>query len=359
MTHRALLYMTSVLGCFHLQIDYVLAKFTPPPPIISIDNYFYRDDWEPTWKNGEDIDIYKVHYLTADRNLNSLRLHEGSGIILNHFSPPYAPHKITIGLGGIQIYASRYFVAISGPGKLTSSQRFLDIRLNTIAGPADPFYINSVISDNGDNKVGLRIRGTKHSGWVATVLGGDKSNTFTGSVEVSGEYNVVSLNKEKGAIAIRGDIFINNHAKLTLWRDGQIARSSTVRLRDSTFQFSDERYEKVTKTESFKKLVIEGSSYLQFSNEISLDKRFLYLDDLSIDYGGKLIVQGWKEGVHFLLVRKTSGSLEDALKKIAFEGYLPGRTHLEDYNKEYWMISGTPEPTTYGAIFAAAGLGVI
>jgi len=242
---------------------------------------------------------------------------------------------------------------------LTSSQHFLDIRLNTEAGSVDPIFINSVISDNATHKVGLRIGGGKHSGWVATVLGGDKSNTFTGNVEVSGAYNVVSLNKEKGAIAIRGDIFINNHAKLTLWRDGQIASSSTVQLRDSTFQFADHRYEKVIKKESFHKLVIEGTSFLQFRSEGSSDPRFLYLDDLSATDGGKLIVQSWEEGIHWLLVRKTSKNLDDSLKKIVFEGYLPGRTHKEDYNRDYWAISGTPEPTTFGAILSTVVGGLV
>jgi len=330
----------------------------PPPPSISYHNVVGPNTDEKFWADGSDVSINSIHYLTANRNLNSLSIYQGGHVVTNWLTTGQ-PYKLTIGSGGIQVYASAFATYISGSGVLTSSQSVLNIGLKTDRGPTDPLLINAVISDNERNKVGLRITGTKHSGWVATVLGGDKSNTFTGPVEVSDEYNVVSLNKEKGAIAIRGDIFINNHAKLTLWRDGQIARSSIVRLRNSTFQFSDQRYEKLTKTESFHKLVIEGTSYLQFSNEISLDKRFLYLDDLSIDYWGKLIVQGWKEGIHFLLVRKTSGSLEDALKKIAFEGYLPGRTHLESYNKDYWVISGTPEPAAYGAIFAVAGLGVI
>jgi len=263
-------------------------------------------------------------------------------------------YKLTVGSGGIQVYVSYGPAYISGRGVITSSQRFLDVRMN--AGvKLDLLFINSAIIDNATHKVGLRLGGAGGS----TVLGGDKSNTFTGSTEVSGHHNVLSLNKEKGAIAIRGDIFINNHAKLTLWRDGQIASNSTVRLRDSTFQFADHRYEKVIKKESFHKLVIEGTSFLQFRSEGSLDSRFLYLDDLSVADGSKLVVQSWKEGIHWLLVRKTSKSIDDALSKIAFEGYLPGRTHKEDYDRDYWAISGTPEPTTYGAILAAVGIGLV
>jgi len=314
----------------------------------------------PVWffRSAEFIAVDSIHYLTANRNLNSLSMYQG-GDVVTHWLTTGQPYKLTIGSGGIQIYASYNPVHISGNGVLTSSQSFLDVRLNANEGFIDPFYINSVISDNGNRRVGLRIRGIRHNGWVATVLGGDKSNTFTGTTEVSGEYNVVSLNKTNGAIAIKGDIFINNHAKLTLWRDGQIASTSTVRLRDSTFQFANERYDgKVIKKESFHKLVIEGESFLQFDPGVLLDQRFLYLNNLSIANGGKLVVQGWREGLHWFLVRKTSANLEDALKKIAFEGYLPGRTHLEDYNRDYWAISGTPEPSVYGAVLGSVGVGL-
>jgi len=155
-------------------------------------------------------------------------------------------------------------------------------------------------------------------------------------------------------------LFVNNHAKLTLWRDEQIASRSTVRLRDSTFQFADERMDgKSIKKESFPKLEITGRSFLQFRSGATLDSRFLYLDDLSIDYWGELVIQGWKEGIHWLLVRKTSTNLEDALKKITFEGYLPGRTHLEHYNRDYWVVSGTPEPGTYGAVLVGGVIGLV
>ncbi|KXU35852.1 hypothetical protein AXK12_00110 [Cephaloticoccus capnophilus] len=166
---------------------------------------------------------------------------------------------------------------------------------------------------------------------------------------------MLSLNKSNGAIAIGGDIFINDHAKLTTWGTRQIERNSTVRLRDSTFQFADAN---IIKEESFHKLVVEGTSVLLFKLGFS-DKRFLYLDDLSIDKGAELDVQGWVEGTHFFLVRKTSRNLEDALNKIKFKGYDPSKIHLEDYSDEYWMINGAPEPATYGAGLMLGVLGLV
>jgi len=268
------------------------------------------------------------------------------------------PYRLTIGVGGISVYGSQPKSYISGSGVLTSSQSFLNIWLWTRAGEVKPLWISSVISDNGANKVGLRIRGTEHSGYVSVVLDGDKSNTFTGPVEVSGRYNRITLNKTNGAIALRGNISINDHAGLSIGGSGQIERNSTVRLRDASFVFSDHPDESFIKEESFHKLVVEGKSVLQFRGEVS-GKRFLYLDDLSIDKGAKLLVRGWLEGTHFFLVRKTSRNLEAALKRIAFQGYDPNAIHLEDYSSEYWMINGAPEPATYGAGLMLGVLGLV
>jgi len=211
------------------------------------------------------------------------------------------------------------------------------------------------------------VAGTSYSGRSAVVLGGGISNTFTGNVEVSGSGKVLALNKENGAIAIKGDVFVNSGAEIALRRGDQISDRSSVKLRDSTLSFSDDRYDsKLIKRESFRELVIEGTSTLQFrSSEKSLDQRFLYLNDLFVVDGGELIVQGWKEGIHWLLVQKTSANLKDALEKTRFEGQNWKQVGVRDYSREYWEIgvgdgfSKLPEPTTYGAIFSAGGLGLV
>jgi len=84
--------------------------------------------------------------------------------------------------------------------------------------------------------------------------------------------------------------------------------------------------------------------------------KHLYLDDLIIEDGSFLSITHWLNGEDFLLVRKDSKHLADSLKKIRFIGYDPNAIHLEEFNKEYWAISGAPEPATYGAIFGTLGL---
>jgi len=69
-------------------------------------------------------------------------------------------------------------------------------------------------------------------------------------------------------------------------------------------------------------------------------------------------VSGWKDERDFLLVRKNSAHLSDALGRMKFEGYNPADIHLRDFSNDYWQISALPEPSTYGAMLGAVGLGL-
>jgi len=87
-------------------------------------------------------------------------------------------------------------------------------------------------------------------------------------------------------------------------------------------------------------------------------KYYIKLDDLIVAEGAHLTVVGWEEGRDFLLVRKSSQHLADALRKMEFNGYDRNNIHLEDYDSEYWSIEAAPEPAVCGAALGAAGLGL-
>jgi len=115
-------------------------------------------------------------------------------------------------------------------------------------------------------------------------------------------------------------------------------------------------------TNTFRRLIIENIGIVDFNHReynSESSKYYIYIDDLIFTQGAHLDIQDWKDGRDFLLVRKTSTTLDDALKKMNFSGYDPNNIHLEDFNAEYWSISATPEPTTYGAIFGTAGLALV
>jgi len=75
---------------------------------------------------------------------------------------------------------------------------------------------------------------------------------------------------------------------------------------------------------------------------------------LIIGDGSTLRIHGWRDKRDYILVRKNSVHLEDALKKIEFKGYDRNNIHLENYNNAYWGISATPESATYGSLLVAS-----
>jgi len=96
----------------------------------------------------------------------------------------------------------------------------------------------------------------------------------------------------------------------------------------------------------------------------------LFLDKLTFNNGlAQLFVRGWHEFEDFLLIKKTAYATPDAfkaaLKQIWFDGYsLDYSLLVADYNDDYYqitpwgMMTGFPEPSTYGAILGAVGVGL-
>jgi len=212
--------------------------------------------------------------------------------------------------------------------------------------------IESVIS----GKIGLRLTGN-HKGPAIVYLQGDKNNTCTGNVEVSGANNYLALGKTNGAIAVQGNVFVNNWSVLRFDENQQLRYSSNVSLKNATLYHSDVDRELRNK---FHRLSITGDvGVVSFGSKgTHLHKRYLYIDELVINEGARIEVNEWAPGRDFFLVKKTMDkeTLDSLMSKIHFRGWLPGRTHLESYDKDYWQISGTPEPSTYGAIFGGVVL---
>jgi len=115
-------------------------------------------------------------------------------------------------------------------------------------------------------------------------------------------------------------------------------------------------------TNTFRELIIENSGVVHFNHSeynSHSSKYHIYVDDLVINEGGHLKITDWQDERDFLLVRKNSQNLADALTKMEFVGYDPANIHLRDFNSDYWQISELPEPATYGAILGIVGLGLI
>jgi len=354
-----------------------LKLILPPPSLPSISNYnigVYESiddpwgldtpdaEWEfdvdqLQWEAGKRVEITERLpriYLSGDRELEGLKISNPRGdynrIGLNG-------HRLVLGEAGLVL--GTVGPSVIYDGVLTSSSG--QIKINSIFDSIYLTQIESVISDNGDLKVGVDlVRSDQGSGGRGIWLAGDQSNTFTGDFNLKGIVRV-NLAKKGGAIAISGNLNITNGAAIRILRNEQINDKSRVLLKSGSAGASHIQFhghEQADITETFHQLVVDGTNVLDFGGG---DKegyrhgiRKLILDDLEILDGGHLVIAGWANQRDFLLVRKDSEHLQDALKKLSFSGQ-PNRIHFVDYNKDYWEISNAPEPAVYGAVIGALG----
>ncbi|KXU36192.1 hypothetical protein AXK12_03800 [Cephaloticoccus capnophilus] len=142
-------------------------------------------------------------------------------------------------------------------------------------------------------------------------------------------------------------------------KNDQIADHARVSLisyeKASKLNFSAHIKEQLQET--FRELFVEGKGAIDFGSgdrHSEHGRRLLYIDDLIIGDGSTLRIHGWRDKRDYILVRKNSVHLEDALKKIEFKGYDRNNIHLENYNNAYWVISATPESATYGSLLVAS-----
>jgi len=186
-------------------------------------------------------------------------------------------------------------VSLIFEGALTSSTPFL-----TFYFKGNPFvsggYLNidSVITDS-THKVGVKVMS---GGNGAVFLSGNRSNTFTGNVEISGTYNGLVLNKSGGAIAVQRDIFVSDGGMLRFAQNQQVSIASSVRLATRGWvQFLSISGNDI-KT-SFKNLTIEDKGSLAFNHKegaSTKSKYYLFIDDLILNQGAHLDVHGWVDG---------------------------------------------------------------
>jgi len=221
--------------------------------------------------------------------------------------------------------------------------------------------ISSVISDNGAIKVGLEITNTS-TGYNGIGLYGNKANTFTGDVNLTGRV-LLDLYKNVGVVSILGNLNVKEGAKASVYRSGQLGRRTRVLLKSknnvpSVLGLSG-NYEENIK-EVFNELKVDGSAVVSFYSDINRKphgRREIIIDDLDVMAGSHLLVKEWLDGRDRLLVRKDSAHVRDSLKRIEFDNHDTRSVNLRSYDKDYWEIYAlVPEPTTYGTFLGAIGL---
>jgi len=268
-------------------------------------------------------------------------------------------YKLIVGSGGVIIEGGTSHI-ISG-GILTSSVG--TIKFTSIGSPVRHILpISSVISDSENIKVGLEIVNTSNL-YNGIGLFGRQANTFSGDINITGKA-LLDLYKNAGVVSVSGNLNVNEGAKVSVYRSGQIGRAARVLLKSKSNALAilgfNGNFEKNIK-EVFNGLKIDGNAVFSFSlngNNKPHGARDILIDDLHVMEGSHLLVKEWLDGRDRLLVRKDSAHVHDSLKRIEFENHDTRTVNLRSYDKDYWEIYALlPEPATYGELFIAVGIG--
>jgi autotransporter-associated beta strand protein len=283
--------------------------------------------------------------LTANRTVGSLSLSSGIDVNAGNFA-------LTIDSGGLLKTGAT--TSIVSNGTVTAGST-MDELIAHVFGSGG-LQISAIIADNGQ-AVGL----TKTGDGVLT-LSGTTTNTFTGATYVND--GTLALNKTAGVTALTGDIVVGDGRgtdTLRLDADEQIANTADLTLRGSLYGTGETILKfngagGVGVTETLGVLTIDGKSVIDFAGGNVCDANFLFLDDLLMaSADSRLFIRNWVDFTDFLLVKNTA-DIGAVLSQITFEGY--GTTsYWQEYDANYSRITPVPEPSTYGALLMAAGLG--
>jgi len=114
-------------------------------------------------------------------------------------------------------------------------------------------------------------------------------------------------------------------------------------------------------------LHIEGRGTIDWRGGEVGQANILWIDELTFSStSDRLFIRNWYEYEDLFLVKKIHNGQEFdkyLLNQIVFEGYQDYFTTWKDYDKDYYQIypfgiRPFPEPSTYGAILAAVGIGL-
>lgn len=283
--------------------------------------------------------------MTANRTVGSLSL--GSGIDVNA-----GGNALTISSGGLLSTGATASTLTNGT---VTAGTTMDELIAHVFG-AGGLQVSAVIADNGE-----AVDLTKTGDGVLT-LSGTTANTFTGATFVND--GTLALNKTAGVTALTGDIVVGDGRGTDILRldaDEQIANTADLTLRGSAYGTGETILKfngagGVGVTETLGVLTIEGHSVIDFAGGNVCDANFLFLDDLLMaSADSRLFIRNWVDFTDFLLVKNTA-DIGSVLSQITFEGY--GTTsYWQEYDANYSRITPVPEPSTYGALLMAAGMG--
>jgi|GEM_PF-607396 len=306
----------------------------------------YSTSGQASWNSSAlNISIAANQTLNNNRTINSLRLVDNHTVNLNG-------HTLSVNAGAF-LTAREGRAQFINNGTITTNQ---DRYFFHIYGTR--LSVSSNISGTGKELV--------KSGPGELVLYGAQANTYTGTTYV--HEGTLVLNKSPNAKAV-GNIVVGDGGgvdTLRLDQSHQIDDLATVRLKGASraknmtaqgvLQFNGAGG--LGLTEKIHTLEIEGQGVINFAGGTTVRPNVLETTRVLMPTADDTIfIQNWIEYADYFLVTRALAPNASALARIWFEGWAPG-AKLRDYNTSHWEIVplGAPEPATYGAILAAAGI---
>jgi len=322
-------------------------------------------NWGPT-KNVLAIGNYLV---TADRQLGALKLDGvGEGWDREGFE-----------LGRV-VNLEGHTLTLTGAGLLSAGEKRNKIWNGTLATTRDNFEVH--VTGGGPGYGGLEISATLVNGPSAAtglvktgegelILSNQEANTFKGEVRV--ERGTLTLRSWAvgGAISSK-TIFVGDGSGPAILNlkggVNNITPEATVTLRGGeNGESAVLRFEKTHPNkgvvQTLKKLVIEGSSVIEFIDPFTPDgtgksphKNALYIDEL--DLKGDLTIRGWEEHDTQIFIKRAVQPDAELLSKIHVEGH--ANLRVSAAGNGFWSLEAAPipEPATCGAIVAAGACAV-
>jgi len=214
------------------------------------------------------------------------------------------------------------------------------------------------------------------TGNATLTLSGGTANGTSSRLYISN--GMVVLNNSEDLPAVAGRIDVLFGSTLRVDRDNQFSPDTYLLLQSpfsyarSTLQFNGENGRGLT--QQFNILEVQNG-VIDFQGGSVGRPNFLIVNDLRyFAQGGvgenilergniELWIKNWFEFEDHFLVRRGdmawfNSMQNDVLRYVTFEGYEQG-ARLRDYDSDFYEIVPFPEPTTYGAILGAAGLGLV
>ncbi len=300
-----------------------------------------------TATSANNLDLGASATLTNSSTINSLRLTTTETLTIS------ATKTLNLESGGLLLQTGDA-ATISGGTLTAGGTSSLSQELIVLTAPSSTLTISSVLANNsGGGTVGITKANTG-----TLVLSGTTANTLTGNTTVNG--GTLRLAKSDSVTALAGNISVGDFSgldRLEIRANEQIANTAAVTLH-GTDSANRATLDLGGFTETFATLTIDGNAVVDFGGGNVCTPAYLYLDDLIIAGGSTLLIKNWIEFTTFILVKNTSLNVTPELGRIQFEGYSEAAAWIT-YDSTWSMIAPVPEPSTYGAIFLAAGLGLV